>query len=108
MIIVVLVYMLLCAGTMWHYWTKRRSEWNPFLHLILPGAGIVLFAFPLYYQYFKFQPTYPIKYANWIALGWIAAGIVLTFWVMARHPDRLRDMERVYVEDETVSGADTT
>jgi hypothetical protein len=29
-------------------------------------------------------------------------GIVLTFWLMRAHPDRLRDMERVYVEDETV------
>jgi amino acid transporter len=101
-IVVVVVYILLCAGCIWHYWTKRRSEFNPLLHLVLPVAGAVLFAFPLYYQYVKFPPTYPIKYANWIGLGWIVAGIVLAAWVTIRHPDRAEDMARVYVEDETV------
>ena len=46
----------------------------------------------------KFVPTYPIKYANWAALGWI----VLTVWLSLARPERLRDMDRVYVEDETV------
>jgi amino acid transporter len=101
-IVVVLVYMLICLGTIWHYLTKRRSEWNPILHLILPIGGIVLFFFPLYYQYVKFQPTYPIKYANWIAIGWVVAGIALAVWLSVARPERLRDMERVYVEDEAV------
>jgi amino acid transporter len=101
-IVVVVVYMLICVGTIWHFTTKRRSEFNPLLHLVLPVGGIVLFFFPLYYQYYKFVPTYPIKYANWIALAWIGIGIALTIWLSATRPARLRDMERVYVEDETV------
>src|SRR3954468_3434451 len=101
-IVVVVVYILICLGCVWHYWTKRRDEFNWFLHFIVPIAGAVLFFFPLYYQYVKFPPTYPIKDANWVALGWIGAGILLTLYLMKRHPDRLRDMERVYVEDETV------
>src|SRR5881392_3939652 len=71
-IVVVVVYILICIGCIWHYWTKRRDEFNWLLHFVLPGAGAVLFFFPLYYQYVKFPPTYPIKYANWFALGWIA------------------------------------
>jgi len=102
-IVVVIVYMLICAGCIWHYWIKRRAEFNPLLHLVLPLGGIVLFFFPLYYQYVKFVPAYPIKYANWIALGWIVAGIVLTVWLSLTRPERLRDMDRVYVEDETVA-----
>src|SRR4051812_48005320 len=102
-IVVVIVYILLCLGCVWHYWTKRRSEFNWFLHFVVPIAGAVLFVFPLYYQYIKFPPTYPIKYANWIALGWIGVGIILTFWLMATQPEKLRDMDRVYVEDETVT-----
>jgi amino acid transporter len=105
-IVVVIVYMLICIGTIWHYWTKRRAEWNPLLHVVLPVGGIVLFFFPLYYQYVKFQPTYPIKYANWIALGWVVAGVVLAIWLSVARPDRLRDMEHVYVEDETVTPPD--
>ena len=102
-IVVVVVYILICLGCVWHYWTKRRDEFNWFLHFVMPIAGAILFFFPLYYQYVKFPPTYPIKYANWFALGWVALGVVLTVWTWARHPDRMRDMERVYVEDETVA-----
>ena len=50
----------------------------------------------------KFVPTYPIKYANWIALGWIVAGIVLTVWLSLTRPERPRAIDRLYVEDETV------
>src|SRR2546421_769637 len=102
-IVVVIVYILICLGCIWHYWTKRRAEFNWFLHGLVAAAGAILFFFPLYYEYVKFPPTYPIKYANWIALGWIGAGLVLTVWLYARYPERLRDMDRVYVEDETVA-----
>jgi amino acid transporter len=101
-IVVVVVYMLICAGAILEYWVRRRAEFNALLHLVLPIGGIVLFFFPLYYQYVKFVPTYPIKYANWIGIGWVVAGIVLAAWLSMAHPERLRDMERVYVEDETV------
>src|ERR671937_954234 len=102
-IVVVIVYILICLGCIWHYWTKRRAEFNPLLHFVLPLAGAVLFFFPLYYEYVKFPPTYPIKYANWVAIGWVVVGLALTIWLWATAPDRLRDMERVYVEDETVA-----
>src|SRR5205823_6178329 len=77
-IVVVIVYILICLGCIWHYWTKRRAEFNPLLHFVLPLGGAVLFFFPLYYEYVKFPPTYPIKYANWFALGWIGVGLALT------------------------------
>src|SRR5438128_4996139 len=102
-IVVVVVYILICLGCIWHYWTKRRAEFNWFLHFVVPIAGAVLFFFPLYYAYYKFPPTYPLKYANCVALGWVIVGIALTFFLYARYPDRLRDMDRVYVEDETVA-----
>jgi amino acid transporter len=102
-IVVVIVYILICIGCMWHYWTKRRDEFNWLRHFVLPAAGAVLFFFPLYYQYVKFPPTYPIKYANWFALGWIGLGAIVLAVLYVKAPDRLADMERVYVEDETVA-----
>jgi amino acid transporter len=104
--LVIVVYMLLCVGCMWHYWTKRRSEFNPFLHLILPIGGIVLFFFPLYYQYYKTPPPYPFKYANWIALGWAGLGIAVAAYVVLFARERVADIDRVYVEDETISPED--
>jgi amino acid transporter len=99
--LVILVYMLVCAGCMRLYLSERRSEFNPLLHLVMPIGGIVLFFFPLYYQFYKTPPTYPIKYANWIAIAWAALGLGVTIAVVMFRPDRLRDVDRVYVEDET-------
>jgi amino acid transporter len=102
-IVVVIVYILLCFGCIWYYLTKRRDQFNPLLHFVLPLAGAVLFFFPLWFQYVKTPPTYPIKYANWIGLGWIVLGLVLTVVAWLRTPEKLQDMERVYVEDEFVT-----
>jgi len=101
--LVIVVYMLVCAGCLWHYWSVWRSQFSPLLHLVLPIGGIVLFFFPLYYQFYKVPPSYPFKYANWVAIAWAALGVVLTALVVRLAPERLRDVDRVYVEDETVA-----
>ena len=48
-VVVILVYMLVMLGCGVYYW--RADRFNPLLHGLFPLAGIVLFAFPLYYQY---------------------------------------------------------
>ena len=85
-IVVVIVYIIICIGCIWHYWTKRRSEFNWFLHGIVPAAGACCSSSRSTTSTCKFPPTYPIKYANWVALGWIAAGIVLTIYLYAPLP----------------------
>jgi hypothetical protein len=97
--------MLVCAGCIWHYTTKLRGSFNPLLHLVLPIGGIVLFFFPLYYQFYKVPPGYPIKYGNWVAIAWAALGVTMTVFVVRFAPQRLRDVDRVYVEDETIAPA---
>jgi amino acid transporter len=99
--VVILVYMIVSVGCIVHYTRARRSELNPLLHVILPIGGIVLFFFPLYYQFYKAPPTYPVKAANWVALAWTVVGIALTIWLSTSRPERLHDIENVYVEDET-------
>jgi amino acid transporter len=103
--LVILVYMLVCASCIRWYTTKARAQLNPLLHIVLPVAGIVLFFLPLYFQYVKYPPGYPFKYANWIALGWAVLGVVATIYVVKMHPERLDDVDRVYVEDESVTEA---
>jgi amino acid transporter len=104
--LVILVYMLVCAGCIYWYTTKARAQFNVLLHVILPVGGIVLFFLPLYFQYVKYPPSYPFKYANWIALGWAGLGILLTIYITQFHPERLDDVDRVYVEDETMTPTD--
>ncbi|HJQ51603.1 MAG TPA: APC family permease [Gaiellaceae bacterium] len=99
---VILVYMLVSAGCMYWYGFKSRGQFNPLLHLVLPVAGIVLFFFPLYYQFVKYPPVYPEKYGNWVDVAWVILGLAVTAFVVLVRPDKLADVDRVYVEDETV------
>src|SRR5207253_9555696 len=100
-----LVYMLVSAMSSFGTWTKARTHLNRLLHLVLPIGGIVLFFFPLYYQFLKYPPVYPEKYGNWVDIAWVILGIALTAFVVYARPDKLADIDRVYVEDETVGEA---
>ena len=99
--VVIVVYMLVSVGCIVHYLRARRSEFNPLIHLVMPVAGIVLFFFPLYYQFYKAPPDYPVKAANWVALSWVVIGIVLTIVLATTRRDKLSDVEHVYVDEET-------
>jgi hypothetical protein len=100
--VVIIVYMLVMLGSIRFYLTEQRAQFHPLLHLIFPLAGIVLFAFPLYYQYFPL-PAYPYRYAAWFALAWIGAGLVIGLMMLRLRPEALQAAGRIYVEDETVS-----
>jgi hypothetical protein len=51
-------------------------------------------------------PPYPFKYANWVAIGYTAIGIAVTIAVVWLRPNRLQDLDRAYVEDETMTPED--
>ena len=100
-VVVILVYMLVMLGSIVFYLTEKRDAFNPFLHLIFPVLGIILFAFPLFYQYHPL-PAYPVRYAAWFAVGWICAGLLIGVVLHYTRPQALRNGQRIYVEDETV------
>ncbi len=101
-VVVILLYIAVCLGAIWFYWRDRRSEFSPLLHLVFPLLGATAFAFPLYYQ-FKDWPDNPLGYGNWIAIGWIAVGLVITAYLAATRPQALTNADRVFVEDETIA-----
>jgi amino acid transporter len=103
-VVVILVYMLVMAGSIRYYLTEKRDQFNWFLHLVCPIAGIVLFAFPLYYQYNPL-PAYPIRYAVWVALGWVIAGLVGGAIMQRRNSAALKAAQRIYVADEVTGAA---
>jgi amino acid transporter len=100
-VVVILVYIAVCLGSIVYYWRERRDEFNPLLHLVFPLLGAAAFAFPLYYQ-FKDPPDYPARYGNWIAVGWIVLGIIVTALVARLRPQALEDADRIFVEEEPV------
>jgi amino acid transporter len=105
--VVIVVYMIVSIGCIRHYTGPARDQLNPFVHVVMPIVGIVLFFFPLYYQFVKQPPDYPVKASNWVALAWTVIGVALTIWVVTNRRDRLADMERVYVEDDEPTGPRT-
>ena len=47
-------------------------------------------------------PDYPARYGNWIAVGWIVLGIIVTALVARLRPQALEDADRIFVEEEPV------
>jgi amino acid transporter len=103
-IVVIVIYMAVCLGSIVYYWTQKREEFSIWLHGVFPVLGAVAFAFPLYYQYNPL-PDYPIRYANWAAIGWLVLGVLVLVWLERTRPEALENADRIYVEDETLAPA---
>lgn len=100
-IVVICVYITVCIACAVYYRRERRDEWNPWLHGVFPALGALAFLAPLYYQ-FNPLPPYPIRYANWIAIGWLAAGVLVTFYMAKNRRQALVNAERIFVEEDIV------
>ena len=40
---------------------------------------------------------------NWVDIAWVILGLALTAFVVFVRPEKLADVDRVYVEDETMT-----
>ena len=47
-------------------------------------------------------PPTPMKYRPWVALGWFALGVVITGWLAATRPDRVRALGSILAEGEVI------
>jgi amino acid transporter len=103
-IVVIVIYITVCVACAVYYRREKRAEWNVWLHGVFPGLGILAFLGPLYYQY-RPLPAYPVRYANWIAIGWLLAGLVVTAWMASNRREALVAAERIFVEEEVVGPA---
>jgi hypothetical protein len=66
--------------------------------LFEPLVALLLF---LIYQ-FKDWPDNPLGYGNWVAIVWVALGIVLTFVVSFTRPQAMENADRIFIEEEPV------
>jgi amino acid transporter len=102
-LVVICVYIAVCVGCTVYYWREKRSEWNPWLHGVFPVLGAIAFLAPLYYQ-FNPLPDYPIRWGTWIAVGWLAAGVVVTAWMYTTRPESLEGLGKVFIEEDAPVG----
>src|SRR3954470_237803 len=99
------MYILLNIACLFYFLRFRRTEFNWFLHGVIPvlgaiafipaffaGAGIPVFSFisPL---------PHPYSYAGPAAGIWMLIGFVCLIVLLARRSDRITQTKRVFVED---------
>jgi hypothetical protein len=88
-VLAIIVYMISCGSCIGFFSREGRQHRNVFLHIVVPVTGIVVFAFPLYAQYFDLNKlfsyvlAYPFNWGGIAAVVWVVAGIVITL-VMVR------------------------
>jgi amino acid transporter len=101
------IYIVINLSSILYYLREQRSEFNWFLHGLLPIAGIV-FLIPVLLaslgigkQFLSFVSPlpYPISLTGPIVAVWFAAGIVYLIYLQVRHPERLQETGRIFVED---------
>lgn len=111
------IYIAVNISCISFFWRERRPEFNVIKHLIYPILGIVLFV-PGFFAglgipVFKFISalSYPLSLAGPIIIAWYAIGIVLVIYFSIRHPERIRDTAKVFLntdhDAELATGAPT-
>jgi amino acid transporter len=103
------IYILLNLACIVYYLRFRRGEFNPVLHLLLPLLGIAAFV-PAFlagaglpvFSFISKLPK-PLSYAGPAAAVWMVIGIVYMLYLRARHPERIRETRRIFIEEPSPS-----
>ncbi|MFZ0216922.1 MAG: APC family permease [Candidatus Dormiibacterota bacterium] len=98
-VLVILVYITVCCGSVAYYLGKRRAEFNLVLHAIFPILGAVILLAPLYFEFVPAPPA-PIQEANWFAVGWVVVGIGLLVFLARTRPSALRDASKIFIQGD--------
>ena len=104
-ILLVAMYIIANASCIGYFLRRGRSEFNVFLHLIVPILGIAAFvpawltAAGLRFASWVPPLTAPLSYAG-IAVGiWMGLGLLYGGYLYLRHPERVADVSRVHLDE---------
>ncbi|GAC1445238.1 MAG: APC family permease [Mycobacteriales bacterium] len=105
-IVVVIVYILCNLACVGFFARKRREDLNVFLHVLVPLLGAAAFVPALLtaagIQAFSFVSplTAPVSYAGPVVLVWLLLGLLYLGYLLAKHPERVRQMSQVHLTDD--------
>jgi amino acid transporter len=77
---IIFIYIVSNIGMGLYYWRERRSEFNWFLHFLLPLVTSVVLAYSVVKSFTPF-PAAPYAYAPEIVGGWMLVGVGVLFWL---------------------------
>jgi amino acid transporter len=111
--IMVAIYIIFNLSCILFYARQKRSEFNWFLHLVVPVVGIAAFlpawftALGIGKAVLKFVSplAYPISETGLVIGVWYVIGIVVLIYLYARHPARLPEMQQVFADDPVATEA---
>jgi amino acid transporter len=98
------IYIVINVSVIGYYTRRQRAEFNWLAHVILPVIGalgllpVLAAALGVGASWLKFVSPlpYPVSQAG-LAVGiWFAIGVLYLAHLAARHPARVRAMERVF------------
>jgi amino acid transporter len=105
---VIVVYIgLLVGGAV--FFKRTHPKYNLVAHLLVPVAGVILFAAALYGSIYPTPPS-PLNATPYVTVAWIIVGLIVLFRLKARKPEaveRIGSMlgEEGALDDEPVPAA---
>ena len=93
---ILLVYALVSIAGMVFFWHARRGDgYNIILDIVLPLIAVVICGYAIYSTLIP-RPPAPISYSAWIALAWLAAGLIIVVGLALTRPDRVRAFGKAF------------
>jgi amino acid transporter len=98
---ILLVYILVAIAGAAYFWRIRHQageSWNVLLDVLLPLAAVAICGYTIYASVVP-RPPAPVSYSLWIALGCLAAGLLVMAGLALTRPDQVRRFGRAFEPD---------
>jgi amino acid transporter len=98
------VYILVAFSGMVSFWRTRGQNvaYSIVFDIVLPLGAIAICGYTIYKSVHPLPPS-PMKYGPWVALIWLALGVLVVAWLAVTRPERVRAFGSILGEGEVVT-----
>jgi amino acid transporter len=97
---ILITYILIAVAGI-SFFAKDRTGWNPLWDLIVPAGAIAICGYTLYKSIHP-SPAYTgiVKWAPWVALIWLALGVVIDLVLTLTRPEKVHAFGSILAASE--------
>ncbi len=102
---ILFVYALVAVAGMVFFWNARHQQgesYNVILDVVLPLIAVAICGYAIYSTLIP-RPPAPISYSAWIALAWLAAGVLVVIGLVLTRRDQVRTFGKAFDASEIES-----